>query len=150
MSDETNETPNEPTPDSPENSSDTSKPKGKGKASKKKTEDVPAAPETPEPASAEAPSEPPAAETPAETPSDVPEPAAAEAPSEPEPAPAEPASVLDELSNRTEEPAAESRNELVFDPSSGELVVKPKGESVGSDAVIVSDIADEGFFAEGW
>jgi hypothetical protein len=83
--------------------------------------------------------------TPAETPVESPgEPV----PVDPAPDTSQPGSVLEELSNRAEEPAAESRNELVFDPSSGELVVKAKGESVGSDAVIVSDIADEGFFAE--
>jgi hypothetical protein len=81
----------------------------------------------------------------------APEPTPESTPSETpaEPAAEQPATVAEELSNRAEEPAAEKRNELVFDPSSGELVVKPKGES-GSDAVIVSDIADEGFFAEGW
>ena len=84
--------------------------------------------------------------TPAETPVESPgEPV----PVDPAPDTSQPGSVLEELSNRAEEPEAESRNELVFDPSSGELVVKAKGESVGSDAVIVSDIADEGFFAEG-
>ena len=82
------------------------------------------------------------AETPVETPSKP-------VPVDPAPDTSQPGSVLEELSNRAEEPA-ESRNELVFDPTSGELVVKPKGESVGSDAVIVSEIADEGFFAEGW
>ncbi len=94
---------------------------------------------------------------PKQDPETTPEPTPAETPVEPsdEPVPVNPApdtsqpgSVLDEMSNRVEEPEAESRNELVFDPSSGELVVKAKGESVGSDAVIVSEIADEGFFAE--
>lgn len=80
----------------------------------------------------------------------APEPTSDATPAEtPAAEPEQPATVAEELSNRVEEPAAEKRNELVFDPASGELVVKPKGES-GSDAVIVSDIADEGFFAEGW
>jgi hypothetical protein len=79
----------------------------------------------------------------------APEPTPDATPAEPAAEPEQPATVAEELSSRAEEPAADKRNELVFDPSSGELVVKPKGES-GSDAVIVSDIADEGFFAEGW
>ena len=130
MSDEPNETPETPADETPKSTPKASK--------KKKSDPVAKEPETtltPAETPAEASNEPtpvePAAETPAPEPVET------------------PATVQDELSNRTEEPAAESRNELVFDPSSGELVVKAKGDSVGSDAVIVSDIADEGFFAEG-
>jgi len=125
MSDTPNETPNEPTPPDPA---------PKASKAKKKADPAKKAPDTtPEPTPAE---------TPVETPSEP-------VPVDPAPDTSQPGSVLEELSNRAEEPA-ESRNELVFDPSSGELVVKAKGDSVGSDAVIVSEIADEGFFAEGW
>jgi len=135
MSDEPQDTPDEPKSDA--TPSDASAKPAKPKAKAKKGDSAPKASDAaPEPAHAETPVEPPSDPAPAEP-----------VPVEPAPDTTQPSSVLDELSERAEEPG-ESRNELVFDPSSGELVVKPKGEAAGSDAVIVSDIADEGFFAQ--
>jgi len=40
----------------------------------------------------------------------------------------------------------ESRRELAFDPRTGEVVVVQPGERPSPDAVVATQIADEGFF----
>lgn len=54
--------------------------------------------------------------------------------------------VQEHLENITEQGQAPKDQELVFDPETGELIVKKKGVYRNPDAVVADSITKDGFF----